>query len=113
MTHLHNLNWTHRHLVSAAASALSIAATRRRAERAGLAALPDPRMSMDADEARLVGIRFVFDEFVAKHRSGWVGGVPTRADLEVLEKRTAEALAHSLDDVKNALRGHPRPQTCG
>lgn len=113
MTHLHNLNWTHQHLVSGAAAALSIAATRRRAERAGLAALPDPTLSVDADQARDVAIRFIFDELVTKHRSGWVGGVPSRADLAVLEKRTAEALAHSLQEVQDALRVHPRPQTCG
>lgn len=110
-----NVTRTHRHLLPGVAPGLprQVRQERALAETAGLLAERDPVLSIDADQARIVAIRFVHDELINVARKAWIGGVPTRASLASIEKRTAELLAIDAEEVAAALKGHPKPQTCG
>lgn len=109
-----NLAMTHRYLVPLAAAALTTVATRKRlAEATGLAVAKNPVLQLDADEARKVAVRFVFDEMVQKSRQRWVAGVPSRADLDAVQRRVSTHLGLTADEVTEALRGHPMPATVG
>lgn len=107
-----NLQMTHRYLHPLAASALETIVTRRRlAEATGLAQGQNPALHLDADEARKVAVRFVFDEMLARARTLWVGGIPTGHDLAVLTDRVRFHLGLSREEVNAALAGHPMPDT--
>ena len=109
-----NLEMTHRYLRPLAASALQTVVTRKRlAEATGLAVAKNPVLQLDADEARKVAVRFVFDEMVASSRAMWVGGIPTGTDLAVLTDRVRFHLGLTRDEVNAALDGHPRPTSVG
>jgi hypothetical protein len=110
-----NLRRTHRHLMPDLAPGLPAQLRQERAlaETAGLLADRDPVLSIDADQARIVAIRFVHDELISTARKSWIGGVPTRAALASIEKRTAKLLAIDPEEIAAALKGHPKPQTCG
>ena len=71
------------------------------------------RLQLDADEARKVAVRFVFDEMVASSRALWVGGITTGTDLAVLTDRVRFHLGLTREEVNAALDGHPRPATVG
>lgn len=109
-----NLEMTHRYLRPLAASALQTVVTRKRmAEATGLAVTRNPVLHLDADEARKVAVRWVFDEMLAKSRTLWVAGIPTGHDLAVLTGRVRFHLGLTRDEVNAALDGHPRPATVG
>lgn len=110
-----NLAQTHRYLnplINIAAAGASARQAKRLAETAGLAGT-NVHLTMDADEARRVAIRFHFDYLIAKGRLSWVAGVPTQGDLTTIEQRTADHLGVTRDEVTAALTGHPRPSTSG
>jgi hypothetical protein len=109
-----NLEMTHRYLRPAVASALQTVVTRKRmAEATGLALARNAVLQLEADEARKVAVRFVFDEMLARARTLWVCGTPTADDLAVLTDRVRLHLGLSSEEVNAALDGHPRPTSVG
>lgn len=111
-----NLAMTHRYLNPVRDRDNKAPGARRKAalaEAVGLVAAKDPTLAVDADEARRVAVRFVFNQAVEKDRLNWVGGVPTAVELTAIRRRVADQIGLSIDEISAALRGHPMPQTVG
>lgn len=93
----------------------AIAALRR--SRLGLAIAEaleaDATLQAGTDEARRAGIRRAFDQHLAQAQAIWVGGAPTKADLAVAERRVADLLGLSREELAQALPRHARPKTVG
>lgn len=73
----------------------------------------DPTLATGTDEARRAAVILIWDEQLKKAQPFWLFGKPSRADLTVLERRVAELLGLTHEEVVEALKGHPRPATTG